>query len=184
LPALPHVREELQAVQTLYGGTVLLDQAFSPAHLDATLRRGRFGIVHIAAHGHFAPEAAASFLVTAQGQLTMAQFAQSLARLRFREQPVELLTLSACETAQGDEQAALGFAGVALQAGARSAIATLWRVADEATAVLMQTLYQHLHTPGVSRAQALRQAQLTLLKESRYADPFFWAPFVLLNNWL
>ena len=59
------VREELQALQALYGGTMLLDQAFSPEQLDATLRRGRFGIVHIAAHGHFAPEAAASFLVTA-----------------------------------------------------------------------------------------------------------------------
>ena len=163
---------------------MLLDQAFSPEQLDATLRRGRFGIVHIAAHGHFAPEAAASFLVTAQGKLTMAQLAQSVERLRFRDQPLELLTLSACETAQGDDRAALGLAGIAIQAGARSAIATLWRVADEATAVLMRALYQHLRTPGVSRAQALRQAQLALLKEPRYADPFFWAPFLLLNNWL
>ena len=81
-------------------------------------------------------------------------------------------------------RAALGLAGVAIQAGARSAIATLWRVADEATAVLMRALYQHLRTPGVSRAQALQQAQLTLLKEPRYAGPFFWAPFLLLNNWL
>ena len=80
-PALPHVREESGGVQVLYGGTMLLDQAFSPAQLDATLRRGRFGIVHIAAHGHFAPEAAASFLVTAQGKLTMAQLAQSVERL-------------------------------------------------------------------------------------------------------
>jgi CHAT domain-containing protein len=141
-------------------------------------------MVHIAAHGRFASEAAASFLVTAQGKLTMAQLAQSVERLRFREQPLELLTLSACETAQGDDRAALGLAGVAIQAGARSAIATLWRVADEATVVLMQTFYQHLRTPGVSRAHALQQAQLRLLTEPRYADPFFWAPFLLLNNWL
>src|SRR3989442_1743922 len=79
------------------------------------------------------------------------------------EQPLELLTLSACETARGDDRAALGLAGVAIQAGARSALATLWLVADEAAAVLMETFYQRLQDPTVSRARALQQAQLTLL---------------------
>jgi CHAT domain-containing protein len=183
-PPLPHVWEEVQAVQKLYAGTVLLDQAFSPARLDTLLQQGRFAIVHLAAHGRFAPEANASFLLTGQGKLTLTQLAQSIGRLRFRDQPVELLTLSACETAQGDDRAALGLAGVAIQAGARSALATLWRVADEATAHLMQAFYQHLRTPGVSKARALQQAQVALLKEPRYADAFFWAPFLLLNNWL
>jgi CHAT domain-containing protein len=95
-----------------------------------------------------------------------------------------LLTLSACETAQGDERAALGLAGVAIQAGARSAVATLWRVADEAAARLMQAFYQQLRTPGVSRARALQLAQLELLHDPQYAEPFFWAPFLLINNWL
>jgi CHAT domain-containing protein len=183
-PPLPHVREEVQALQKLYGGTVLLDRAFSPARLDTLLQQGRFAIVHIAAHGRFAPEANASFLLTGQGKLTLPQLAQSIGRLRFRDQPVELLTLSACETAQGDERSALGLAGVAIQAGARSALATLWQVADEATAHLMQTFYQHLRTPGVSKARALQQAQVALLKDPRYTEAFFWAPFLLLNNWL
>jgi len=183
-PPLPRVREELQGLQRLYGGVVLLDQAFGPERLDTTLRQGTFGIVHIAAHGHFAPDAAQSFLLTGQGKLTMAQLAQMVGRLRFREQPLELLTLSACETARGDDRAALGLAGVAIQAGARSALATLWLVADEAAAVLMETFYQRLHEPGMSKARALQQAQLTLLKQSQYADPFFWAPFLLINNWL
>jgi len=105
-------------------------------------------------------------------------------RLRFRDHPLELLTLSACETASGDDRAALGLAGVALQAGARSAVATLWLVHDEAAAVLMEAFYRSLQTPGVSRARALQQAQRTLLQDPAYADPFFWAPFLLINNWL
>ena len=73
---------------------------------------------------------------------------------------------------------------MAIQAGARSALATLWLVADEAAAVLMTTFYRHLQEPGISRARALQQAQLTLLKHPQYAEPFFWAPFLLINNWL
>jgi CHAT domain-containing protein len=183
-PALPYVTEELQRLQQLYGATVLLDAAFSPTRLDQTLRQGTFGMVHIAAHGRFAPQADASFLLTAQGKLTLPRLAQILGRLRFREQPVELLTLSACETAQGDEQAALGLAGVAIQAGARSAVATLWRVADKAAARLMRAFYEQLQKLGMSRARALQQAQKLLLDDPQYADPFFWAPFLLINNWL
>src|SRR5262249_60211807 len=125
--------------------------------------RGACGIVHIAAPGRFAPEAAESFLLTAQGKLTMERVSQIVSRLRFRPQPLELLTLSACETAQGDDRAALGLAGVAIQAGARSALAPLWQVWDEAATLLMTTFYQQLRTPGMSRARALQQAQLHLL---------------------
>ena len=183
-PPLPRVAEELSRIQQLTGGVVLREQDFSPERLDAALRHGAFDIVHLATHGHFAAEAGESFLLTAQGRLTMPHLAQIVGRLRLRAQPLELLTLSACETASGDDRAALGLAGVALQAGARSAVATLWLVQDEAAAVLMATFYQALHTPGVSRARALQQAQLSLLRDPTYADPFLWAPFLLLNNWL
>ncbi len=184
LSAIPRVAEELTDVQQLYGGTILREQDFSAERLETTLRQGTFGIVHLATHGQFAAEAAESFLLTAQGKLTMPRLSQIVGRLRFREQPLELLTLSACETASGDDRAALGLAGVALQAGARSAVATLWLVHDEAAAVLMGAFYRALRTPGVSRAQALQQAQRTLLQHPTYAEPFFWAPFLLLNNWL
>jgi CHAT domain-containing protein len=183
-PPLPRVPDELRGIQRLYGGRVLLDQAFSPERLEQTIQQGQFGIVHIAAHSHFAPDADASFLLTAQGKLTFPRLAQMVGRLRFRAQPLELLTLSACDTAQGDDRAALGLAGVAIQAGARSALATVWQVADEAAAVLMTTFYQRLQTPGVSRARALQQAQVHLLRQPQYAEPFFWAPFLLINNWL
>lgn len=183
-PPLPRVLEELRGIQRLYGGALLLDQDFGPDSLDTTLRQGQFGIVHIAAHGQFAPDAEQSFLLTAQGRLTMPRLSQIVGRLRFREQPLELLALSACETARGDDRAALGLAGVAIQAGARSALATLWLVADDAAAVLMTEFYRNLQDPNVSRARALQQAQATLLKHPQYADPFFWAPFLLINNWL
>jgi CHAT domain-containing protein len=183
-PPLPRVPEELRGILRLYEGTLLLDHAFGPAQLDDTLRRRPFDIVHIAAHGHFAPETAQSFLLTAEGPLSMAQLAQMVGRLRFRDRPLELLTLSACETAQGDDRAALGLAGVAVQAGARSAVASLWLVADDAAAVLMTEFYRHLRDPNTSRARALQQAQLRLLRQPQYADPFFWAAFLLINNWL
>ncbi len=184
LPALPHVTEEVRNIEQLYGATVLLDQNFSPERLEQTVQRGDFGIVHIAAHGHVAPDATASFLLTGQGKISFQRLTQIVRQLRFREQPLELLTLSACETAQGDDRAALGFAGIAIQAGARSSVATLWRVRDIAATRLMTSFYEQLRNPNLSKAQALRRAQLALLRHSRYADPYFWAPFLLINNWL
>ena len=183
-PPLPRVRDELQTIQQLYGGTVLLNQDFSPASLAQSVDQGEFSIVHIASHGEFAADPAKSFLLTSKGKLTLTQLAKTVGQLRFRDQPLELLTLSACETAQGDDRTALGLAGVAIQAGARSALATLWRVGDAATAMLMQRFYERLRTPGISRAQALQQAQLVLLHDPAYASPVFWAPFLLINNWL
>lgn len=181
---LPRVPDELHTIQQLYGGSVLLDQAFNPERLQRLVQQRDFSIMHIASHGYFAPDADNSFLLTAEGKLTFTQFAQIVGRLRFRKQPLELLTLSACETARGDDRAALGLAGVAIQAGARSAIATLWLVEDNAAALVMKEFYRRLQAPAVSRSQALQEAQLTLLAHPQYHEPFFWAPFLLINNWL
>jgi CHAT domain-containing protein len=183
-PPLPRVPAELRSIQQLYDSTVLLNRDFSPMSLERTVREGQFDIVHIAAHAQFRAEAADSFLLTTQGKLTIDRLAQIVGRLRYRTQPLELLTLSACETARGNDRAALGLAGVAIQAGARSALATLWLVEDTAAAILMTEFYRQLQTPGVSRARALQQAQLALLRQPQYAEPFFWAPFLLINNWL
>jgi CHAT domain-containing protein len=100
-----------------------------------------------------------------------------------RATPLELLILSACETASGDDRAALGLAGVALKAGARSALATLWYINDIASGELVAGFYRGLRT-GLSKAQALRQAQLSLADDPRYAHPAYWAPFLLIGNWL
>lgn len=98
--------------------------------------------------------------------------------------PLELLILSACQTAAGDNRAVLGLAGVAVRSGARSTLGTLWSVEDESTVELMNKFYSELSQPGVTKAEALRQAQLLLLRSPNYRYPYYWAPFVLVGNWL
>ena len=105
-------------------------------------------------------------------------------RTRFRDEPIELLTLSACETAMGDDRAALGLAGIAVRAGARSALATLWTVNDQAAANLIGEFYRQLAQPGISKAEALRRAQVSLLEERPYQHPGYWSPFLLISNWM
>ena len=104
---------------------------------------------------------------------------------RFREdRPLELLTLSACQTAAGDDRAALGLAGIAIKAGARSALATLWYINDQSSSDLVTEFYRQLQDPSISRATALQRAQLQLLNVPGYEHPGYWAPFLLINNWL
>jgi CHAT domain-containing protein len=105
-------------------------------------------------------------------------------RTRFRDQGIELLTLSACQTAAGDDRAALGLAGVALRAGARSALATLWSVNDRAAAALVVEFYTQLGDPAVSRAEALRRAQLKTLGNHAFRHPSYWSPYLLISSWL
>ena len=90
--------------------------------------------------------------------------------------------LSACQTAKGDDRAALGIAGVAIQSGARSTLATLWSVTDDEAADIMVDFYNNLINEKVPKAEALRKAQANLLKTNRH--PYFWAPYVLIGNWL
>ena len=183
-PALPHVASELQAVQHLYGGHPLLNNSFLTANVEKETKEQPFSIVHIASHGYFAGEVEKSFVLTFDDKLTMDRLTQVVGEFRFRDRPLELLTLSACETAAGDDRAALGLAGVAIKAGARSAVATLWTVNDEAASVLVAEFYQQLHDASVSRAVALQRAQKKLLADRRYQHPAYWSPFLLLNNWL
>jgi CHAT domain-containing protein len=102
---------------------------------------------------------------------------------RFRDRPLELLTLSACDTSAGDERAALGLSGMAVRAGARSTLGTLWPVNDDATAELVGRFYRELSRPGGSRAEALRRAQLAALAEPDFAHPSYWSPFVMIGSW-
>ena len=99
------------------------------------------------------------------------------------QEPLELLVLSACETARGDNRAILGLAGLTVTTGARSALSTLWRADDRATTLLMSRFYQQL-TLGSTKADALRKAQLSLLEEEGYFAPYYWGTYVLIGNWL
>jgi len=183
-PPLPNVAAELEALRTIFPGTTLVDREFAVGKLEETLKQERFTILHVASHGEFSSEPGKTFLLAFDGKLTMDRLEQDIGLFKFRDDPLELLTLSACDTAEGDDRAALGLAGVAIKAGARSALATLWEVNDVAAAGLVVDFYRGLQDPSISRATALQRAQVKMLSDPRYEHPGFWAPFLLINNWL
>jgi CHAT domain-containing protein len=183
-PALEHVPEELGAIQRELGGEILLDDGFVLRNIEQNLESKPYSIVHIASHAEFEAKASDTFLLTHEGRMSMDQLAGYVGLFKFREKPLELIMLSACETAQGDEQAALGLAGIAIKAGARSAVGTLWKVNDVAASQLVSAFYARLRDPQVSRAAALQDAQRKLLDDLRYRHPGYWSAFVLISDWL
>ncbi len=194
-----------QIIAAIPGSTGIFDRDFTRDRLrQEIVQQANTPIIHLATHGKFGIDSRDTFLVT--GQLTESARPSSLpssapgiirhynekltmnqlyAMLRQRQQgnPVELLTLTACETAVGSDRDALGIAGIALQAGARSAIASLWQVDDRSTATLITHFYQGLRQ-GLSRAKALQQAQISWLKENPGSHPSFWAALILVGTWL
>ncbi len=183
-PALSYVPAELEGIREMYGGKILLDETFRTTSLKQLLRNSQHNVLHIATHGQFSSRADDSFLLAYDGRITLDELAEYVGMFKFRETPLELLVLSACETAQGDDRAALGLSGVAIKAGARSALGALWKVNDIAAAQLMNDFYRELQNPAVSRAEALRRSQLNLLKDITYRHPAYWAAFLMMNNWL
>lgn len=183
-PPLSHVPGELESVGKLVGGEVLLDEAFRLGQLESQLEAERFSVVHVATHGEFRGSAEDTFLVAYDGRLTVDKLEEYVGMFRFRETPLELLTLSACETAAGDDRAALGLSGIAIKAGARSALGTLWRVNDQAAAELVIEFYRLLRDPEISRAVALQRAQQALMEDPRYWHPGYWSAFLLISSWL
>lgn len=190
--ALPAVKHEINKIAEVVPTEVLLDMDFTRRRLETEIEETSFPIVHLATHGQFSSQAEDTFLLTWDENINVKDLDQLLQgsephhRLRnSREErnPIELLILSACQTAVGDKRATLGLAGVAVRSGARSTLATLWSVQDQSTAELMNHFYSALNQPGVTKAEALRQAQLSLLKTPLYQHPFYWAPFVLVGNW-
>jgi CHAT domain-containing protein len=123
--------------------------------------------------------------LAADGPINVTQFDTFLRRRdETRSQAIELLVLSACQTAAGDNRATLGLAGAAVRAGARSTLASLWNIGDRSTAILIGEFYRELANQ-VTKAEALRRAQVTLLKQyPNYSRPSYWAAFVLIGNWL
>ncbi|MDJ0708257.1 MAG: CHAT domain-containing protein, partial [Leptolyngbyaceae cyanobacterium MO_188.B28] len=184
--ALPAVEIEVNQIAKQVPSTVLLNQDFTSDHLKQVIDSVPFPVVHLATHGRYGAKVEDTFLVTWDSQINVRQLDELLrARERDIAHPLELLVLSACQTATGDKRAALGLAGFAIRSGARSTLATLWQVNDDSTAQLMVAFYQQLtQHPEITKAEALRQAQLQLLRQSAYQHPFYWAPFVLIGNWL
>ncbi|MEQ9669174.1 CHAT domain-containing protein [Coleofasciculus sp. G2-EDA-02] len=180
--ALTNVKAELKAVEEILGGTELIDQEFTFSNLQAKLRRKNFPVVHMATHGKFGVDSQSTFLLGYDQQISIEEL-DNLLRSRGRQEAVKLLTLSACQTATGNNRSALGIAGVAVRAGVESALATLWYINDEATVPLIAEFYRQLSQPDITRAEALRQAQLQMISNVNYNHPAVWSPFILIGNW-
>ncbi|MEL7008651.1 MAG: CHAT domain-containing protein [Cyanobacteria bacterium J06629_2] len=206
LPSLSGVESELNAiVPQLWSGEKKLNRQFTIANLIQAHRQGNFDIIHIASHARFNPGSPEnSYIQFSDRRLNLEQ----LGDLELDSPSVDLLVLSACETAVGNEDAEYGFAGLAIQAGVQSAVASLWAVNDLGTVLLMSEFYQQLRSTPI-KAEALRQAQLKMLQQRVFVEgnqvrgsdleldlpsittatkplkfdhPYYWAGFTVIGN--
>ena len=176
---LPGVAREVALLDDRFDAEVVFNTQFSESAVRDRFDDGAYAIAHFATHGTFESDHRQSFLLTYENVLSLGALEQLLGQEG--RPPLDLLMLSACQTAAGDERAALGLAGVAIQAGARSAVASLWFISDAATAELVATFYDGLLGGGLNKAEALRQAQLQLLRQDRFSAPTYWAPYLLVG---
>lgn len=184
LQPLPAVQAEINQIQAVAArDRELLNQAFTRQRFQTLLESGSFPVVHVATHGQFSSDPEQTLLLAWDQPITVSQFNALLNSRPGSQLDLELLTLSACETAQGDKRSALGLAGVAVQSGARSTLASLWLVDEVSTAELMAEFYENLKD-GITKAEAKRQAQLSLMRNPQTSNPYLWAAFVLVGSWL
>lgn len=199
------VPTELDTVTGIWKGESFLNQGFTFDNLRGQRQQKPYSIIHLATHAQFKPgRPGESYIQLWDGQLKMDQ----LRELGWNNPPVELVVLSACRTALGDEEAELGFSGFAVQAGSKSALASLWYVSDEGTLGLMSEFYQRLKTAPI-KSEALREVQIAMIKgevrlsggklitsqrkidlppilqqlgDRELQHPYFWAAFTMIGN--
>ncbi|NJL00521.1 MAG: CHAT domain-containing protein [Spirulinaceae cyanobacterium SM2_1_0] len=203
---LPAVPVELATITgSLWPGQAYLNDAFTLANYQQARRENTFGIVHLATHSEFKPGAKGnSYIQFWDRKLSLDQLDQ----LQLNQPQVDLLVLSACRTALGDTEAELGFAGLAILAGVRSALGSLWYVSDEGTLSLMTQFYTDLQRT-TTKAEALRRAQVALMRgevrlengvlvtadaavplptsvaglgDRDFSHPYYWSAFTLIGN--
>ena len=185
---LENVSAEVKAIRSLLPQSDLLEaDQFTPANFRAKLNSTFYPIVHLATHGIFRSDPQKTFLLADGGQpIILDELQRVLQGQQTRPEAIELIVLSACETAVGDRRATLGLAGATIRAGANSTLASLWSVNDQSTALIMERFYQELtKKQPMTKAEALRNAQRGIRQEHKEYDiPYYWAPFVLVGNWL
>jgi CHAT domain-containing protein len=184
---LPSVEKEVSSIKSEIPSQILFNKNFTNSAFKNRVSTAPFPIVHLATHGKFSSNAEETFIVTWDDKIKVNDLSGILKTAELsRDNSLELLVLSACETATGDTRSALGLAGVAVRSGARSTIATLWQVNDDASAKLISQFYDELaqaSQTGISKAEALRRAQVKILKTPEYKLPYYWSAYVLLGNW-
>lgn len=184
---LPNVKTELQEIKSQIPSQQLLDQDFTSQKWQELISSVPFPVVHLATHGEFSSDPDETFLLAWDKRINLKDLSNVIQNRSDNSlEAIELLVLSACKTADGDSRASLGLAGVAIQSGARSTLASLWFIDDDSTAKLMASFYQELSASGatVTKAEALRRAQVKLLKSRGYQAPYYWGAYVLVGNWL
>ncbi|AFY58575.1 hypothetical protein Riv7116_6226 [Rivularia sp. PCC 7116] len=181
---LQNIRMELEKIQSqIPSSKKLLNQSFTENNLEKQIDSAKYTIVHIATHGNFSSNSDETYILTWNKLLKVKDFDKLFqVNTNADAQNIELLVLSACDTANGDKRASLGLSGIAVRAGTRSTLATLWAVEDESTALLMNQFYQELQQNKLNKAKALQQAQIKILRNNEL--PLIWAPYVLIGNWL
>ncbi len=189
-PELPYVKEELQNIESANQGKLvvsqLLNEQFTQSQFQQAINTTSIQILHLATHGEFSSRPEGTFLLSADDHVINVTELERIFRERNQQQSktIDLLILSACETAAGDQRATLGISGVAVRAGARAAIASLWTLDDEVSVAFTNNLYKKLIDPNLTKVQALREAQLELSRVDGYQHPRYWAPYIFVGNWL
>lgn len=189
--ALPFVEKEIEQIKSKIPGELLLNEAFTTEALKNAINSSSYPIVHLATHSNFSSNPKETFLLTWDNRID-ANHLGNLLRTRNQDKShdIDLLILSACQTANAGGQTPFGLTGVALQAGVHSTIGILELASDEATATLMTRFYQELADPTITKAEALRRTQVALLRVELLKVKLFqekpqsyWASFVLVGDW-
>ena len=182
--ALPAVKQEIAEIEAQASTQLILDQKFTAENLQKTFVQSNSPILHLATHGQFSSKPEETFLLSWNKKIDLQDFQNILSQARITGTLIELLVLSACQTASGDRHAALGLAGLAIRSGALSTVGTLWSVQDESTSKFMTSFYQRLsQNSDINKADLLRKTQQEFIHSESYQHPYYWAPFILVGNW-
>nr|WP_246275581.1 CHAT domain-containing protein [Brasilonema bromeliae] len=188
-PKLNYVEKEIKAIKEIANSNFsvyeLIDNKFKIKNLKKEIDTSAFKVLHLATHGEFSSSPEKTFLLARDEPININQIGDIFRTQAQRQpEPIEILVLSACETAAGDKRATLGISGVSVRAGARSSIASLWTLDDEISVDFTKIFYKQLIKQKVTKAQALQEAQKQLKDLPGREHPRYWAPYILLGNWL
>ncbi|MGB3291862.1 MAG: CHAT domain-containing protein [Phormidesmis sp.] len=177
LAPLPETEFEAESVKDYMRSKILINDRFTVEGLAHELMAEDYKVLHFSTHGQFSSAPEQTFLAAWDGLIGI----REMANIFQSAGSIDLLVLSACQTASGDDRATLGLAGIAVQSGARSVIASLWLVDSLGSSVLMDRFYT-IKGQGLSTAEALQQVQKELIGSTTFSHPFFWAPFILISG--
>lgn len=183
-PAITNVVNEVEIFKSLsIPNQILLDSEATKEKISDELKENDPSIIHFATHGEFSSDPESTFIVLYQDLLKSYEF-ENLIKKRNTSNGFDLLTLGACKTAQGDNRAVLGLAGLAVRTQASSTLASLWKIKDEPAMLLMERFYQEVLNPKIKTTEALHRAQLFLRGQPSTQNPYTWSSFILVGNWL